>query len=650
MPAVQDHITSRTPMGATRVADGVTVRFWAPAAERVHVAFGGAVGYRPRPQDELVRDPGTGHWTGFFPGVGARTKYRFLVQGRGGTGFKRDPYARELERYGYPDCDSIVVDGDAYPWHDAGFRTPAFSDLIVYQFHVGVFHAVDAQGGDIRAKRVAKLLDAVQRVPYLAELGVTAVQPLPVVEFQGEWSLGYNGTDLFSPEMDYCVAPEELGPYLAVVNGLLAARGAGAVTAEQLAGQVSQLKAFVDICHLYGIAVLIDVVYNHAGGGLDAQSLDYIDLPADPGPDNNAYFSAEGWAGGRVFGYGREEVRRYLIDNATMFLEEYHADGLRFDEVSVMDAKGGWFLCQELTEQLRRRKPGAVQIAEYWGGHRWLAVHRPPAGMGFDIGYSDALRDAVRATLAEAAAGAHVEVGIGRIGAALRPPWGFEHGWQAYQCLENHDLVLDADDHREPRLAALAGGGDARSWYARSRSRAATGVLLTAPGVPMLFMGQEFLEDKLWSDSPDRPDRLIWWDGVDGADRHMADFRRCVRDLIHLRRTFPALRADPIHVWQPGERVLAWQRWVPGEGRDVVVVVSLSESTADGFALGFPRSGRWREVFNSDYYDHFPNPWVRGNAGGVDADGPPRQGFAQSAVLTLPANSILVFTRDESLA
>jgi 1,4-alpha-glucan branching enzyme len=176
----------------------------------------------------------------------------------------------------------------------------------------------------------------------------------------------------------------------------------------------------------------------------------------------------------------------------------------------------------------------------------------------------------------------------------------------------------------------------------------ATGVLLTAPGVPMLFMGEEFLEDKLWSDSPDRGDRLIWWDGAAGEDPAMADFLRYTRDLIHLRRALPALRAEPVTVYpaDPANRVLAYQRWVPGAGRDVVVVISLSESTLRGYRLGFPRPGHWREVFNSDFYDHFPNPWVAGNNGGVWADGPGMHGFAQSAALTVPANSVLVFAAD----
>ena len=631
MPAAQDHISAATPLGATVVDGGVTIRFWAPRAESVHVSFHGVTHYHPVPEEELVRHPETGDWSGFFPGVQPGTKYRFYVQGAGGTGFKRDPRARELELYGYPDCDAIVVDPAAYPWHDQDFRPPPFDRLVVYQFHVGVFWARDERGRDRRAHRTAKLLDAIDRVPYLADLGVTAVQPLPVVEFQGPWSLGYNGTDLFSPEMDYCVDPGAIDLYLERVNALLAARGAPALKADQLAGQSNQLRAFVDVCHLYGLAVIMDVVYNHAGGGLDPESLDWIDLPATHGPGDNAYFSDQGWAGGRVFAYHRPEVRRYLIDNARMFLDEYHCDGLRFDEVSVIDRQGGWAFCQEMTAELHALKPSAVLIAEYWAEFRRLAVDPAPGGMGFDVAYADGLRDAVRGAITAAAHGRDGPVGLARVAGALHPAHGA--GWQAYTCLENHDLVLDMDDHRAPRLARLADATDARSWYARSRARVAMALLLTAPGTPMLFMGQEFLEDKLWSDSPGRTDRLIWWEG----DRHTADFRRCTRDLIRLRHSLST--ADRLTVLPPDEdnRVLAFER----DG--FFVVASLNESTLDCYRIGFPFAAG-REAFNSDYYDHFPNPRVAGNGGAVVADGPPLHGYGQSVTLTIPANAVLVFT------
>jgi 1,4-alpha-glucan branching enzyme len=165
----------------------------------------------------------------------------------------------------------------------------------------------------------------------------------------------------------------------------------------------------------------------------------------------------------------------------------------------------------------------------------------------------------------------------------------------------------------------------------------------------MLFMGQEFLEDKLWSDDIHRADREIWWDGVNGADRAMVDFHRFVREMIRVRRRHPALRADALLVYPLAldQRVLAFQRWVPGAGRDVVVVVSFAETTFRGdYELGFPRPGPWREAVNSDYFDTFPNPVVAGNSGGIVADGPPRHGMQASARITLPANAILVFTLD----
>jgi 1,4-alpha-glucan branching enzyme len=132
--------------------------------------------------------------------------YRFWVVGTGSAGPKRDPYARELGP-GFPQADCIVREVWSYPWHDQGFRPPAFPDLIIYQFHVGTFFAVDSRGADRRAPGGAKFLDVLDRLPYLVALGVNALQPLPVVEFATEHSLGYNGTDYFSPEMDYAVAP-----------------------------------------------------------------------------------------------------------------------------------------------------------------------------------------------------------------------------------------------------------------------------------------------------------------------------------------------------------------------------------------------------------------------------------------------------------
>jgi 1,4-alpha-glucan branching enzyme len=655
MAASQQHIHAGTPMGAQLVDGGATFRTWAPAAKEVYLVLqdpGKAAPstWQKNDEDLLVRDA-QGYWGGFFPGVTDGAEYRFWVVGDGSEGFKRDPYARELHMDGYPQCNCIVRDPHRFAWHDAGFRPPAFSDLIVYQFHFGVFYATDDQGKDMRPHRVCKFLDVVDRIEYFADLGVNAIMPLPFQEFQGENSLGYNGTDLFSPEMDYAVRAADLAPYLARVNRLLAAKGHAPMAAAQLSGQINQLKTFIDLCHVYGIAVIADVVYNHAGGGFDDQSAYFFDRQKTGDNTNSLYFLRDDHAGGLVFAFWKNEVRQLLIDNGKMLMQEYHVDGLRYDQVTVIDEHGGWFFCQDLTGTMRFVKASAVQIAEYWGGERWKGVTRPPDGMGFDVGYSDTLRDNLRGAITQTTGGSSAMVNLDKVRDALSMTYRNPDRWTVFQCIENHDLIDDnhTGNDRQPRVAALADPGNSRSWYARSRAKVATGILLTAPGVPMIFMGQEFLEDKHWTDWPGKPELLIWWEGLE-KDKNMTDQHRFTRDVMWLRRKQPALRGDGLHVFHVhnDNRIIAFHRWLPGVGRDVVVVASLNESTFydHSYRLGFPGGGHWQEVFNSDIYDNFFNPNSQGNPGGVTADGGGLHGLPNSAGITIPANSLLVFARD----
>ena len=365
MPASQQHISLSTPSGANLVSGGATFRTWAPNAKEVYVVLGDAGDDAPatwskNDGDLLVQDS-RGYWSGFFPGVQDGDLYRFWVVGQGpgsSEGFKRDPYARELEvRLGdwYP-CNGIVRDPQGYHWHDSHFKSPDFSDLIIYQFHIGVFYAKDNSGRDIRPNRVCKILDVIDRIEYWKDLGVNAVMPLPFQEYQGENSLGYNGTDLFSPEMDYSVFPTDLPNYLPRVNRLLAKKGHPSLTISELTGQINQFKVFVDLCHLFDIAVIADVVFNHAGAStgqtpetynLDDQSICFFDRQK-PSPQTRLYFKDREHVG-PVFDYGRPEVRQFLIDNAKMHLQEYHLDGLRYDQVTVIDENGGWRFCQDLT-------------------------------------------------------------------------------------------------------------------------------------------------------------------------------------------------------------------------------------------------------------------------------------------------------------
>lgn len=661
MSASQLHINSNTPLGANLVPGGTTFRTWAPSALEVYVVINQTTQNPPaaslkNPSNLLVKDD-NGYWGGFFSGVKDGDLYRFYVVGTGSEGFKRDPYARELEMDGYPNCNCIVCDPVDYQWHDASFHPPAFNDLIVYQFHIGVFYAEDETGKDIRPGRVCKILDVVDRIEYFADLGVNALMTLPFQEYQGTNSLGYNGTDLFSPEMDYSVREEDLAPYLTKVNRLLTAKGFTALTTTQIKGQTNQFKVFIDLCHLYGIAVITDVVYNHAGGGSDNHGFDkqciwFFDRQPETNDNNSLYFTDHDQSGGRVFAFWKQEVRQFLIDNAKSLIEEYHVDGLRYDEVTVIDRNGGWSFAQDLTNTVRFVKPAAVQIAEYWGAQRWRGVAASPDGMGFDIGYSDMLRDNLRGAISQTTAGRNAYVNLDGVRDALYMTYKNSERWRVFQCLENHDLEYfqHSGKDRQPRMPALADPSNSRSWYARSRAKVATGLLLTSPGVPMIFMGQEFLEDKYWDDWQGRPELLIWWEGLEGKDKAMLDQHRFTRDLMWLRRKYPALRGEGLNVHHVhnDNRVIAFHRWLLGYGRDVVVVASFNEGTFynQSYRIGFPIGGHWHEVFNSDIYDQWFNPNVQGNYGGITADGQAWDGLPTSAQITLPANSILVFARD----
>jgi 1,4-alpha-glucan branching enzyme len=654
MPASQAHVGLGTPLGATLMEDGAVFCAWAPGATAVHVALHGAG--RPSAEDWaradenlLVRDS-RGRWGGFFPGVAEGTPYRFWTVGPGGSGYHRDPRARELELREYPPA-CLVRGPDDYPWHDRDFHPPPFHELILYQLHIGVFSAF-RDGQDIRPGRVSKFLDVLDRIEYLAALGVNAIQPLPVVEWQGRTSRGYNNTDFYSPEMDYALEPEELPPYLERVNERLRKNGKEVLRAEDLHSQVNQLKAMVDLCHVYGIAVIADVVYNHAGSPLDEQSMRFFDEPANKGgKDPDQYFiGGEGWAAGRIFDYGEPEVRQFLIDNARLMMDEYHVDGFRYDEARVIRNHGGAEFLRDLTSTVRYHKPSAIQIAEWWDWDRATPVLQGPEGLGFDAAMDDRLRIAVRGVLKAASRGQGEYVDLEGLKKALDRPDAYPAAWRASTHLENHDLVDEDRSNKEeiePRIPALANPANPRDWYACSRSRVAMALLLTTRGIPMVFMGQEFLEKKPWHNNPEKSEWLISWEGVEQpGPKH--DFLQFTRDLMWLRRRLPALSGEQLRVFHlhSGNRVIAYHRWLDGTGEDAVVVVSLNEAHWYGYRIGFPWPGRWKEVFNSDFYDALPNPQVAGNGGGVTADGSPLHDFGFSAEITLPANSVLVFARE----
>ncbi len=501
----------------------------------------------------------------------------------------------------FPTCSCLIRSSTAYPWHDAAFVPPDFSNMIIYQLHVGTY-APSSPGA------ASTFLDVIGKIQYMAALGINVLQPLPIDEMETDPSLGYNGADYFSPDFPYVVSRPALSGYLSTINRLLAAKGFSPLALSDITPGPAQLKAMVDLCHLYGIAVTFDVVCNHAGGFFgDDQSLYFWDRAADTSDNNQSlYFTNMGLAGGLSFALWNDDVREFIINSARYYIQEFHVDGFRYDEISAllsMNQDSGWSFCCDLTNTLRYVKPRLLQNAEYWPFEFQNYLRPSPlivtptggGGTGFDVLQHDGLRSAVRSAVGQASQGQSATVDFDAIAGNLYPQ-GFAHGWQAVTCVENHDLVQAG---REPRIPALADGSNRRTWYARSRSRFATGLLLTAPGIPQLFMGQEFLQSYQWSPDPADSLHLIWWNGLDTAsDQAMVNDLRFTQNLIRLRWNQPALRGDnvnPFHVHDQN-RVIAFHRWLEGTGNDVIVVATLAETTWYNYAIGFPYSGPWAEV------------------------------------------------------
>ncbi len=634
-------------LGGHLTEGGASFRIWAPNAQQVLLIWGDQERtIKPGPEWQLKQEGD--YFVGFVEGAVDGDMYRYWVVGPDDDGPKRDPHARELEWEGYPDTDCILRDLNFYPWASDDYEQPEPHELVLYQVHVGTFFYQDAAGKDRRRHHVARFLDVLDRFEHIVELNVTGVQLLPIVEWQTGRSLGYNGTDIYSPEMDHFVPIHELGRYVERLNRLRAEAGAPPIDRTVLESGVNQLKSLIDLFHLRGIAVFFDVVYNHAGGSFDDQSIYQIDHTATYEKPHGPYFQKAGWAGGTVFDYQSKPVRQFLIENAKAMIEEYRIDGIRYDEVTVIDNHGGWSFCQELTNTLSELAPKVVNVAEYWRNDKsWVIRNRDSGGAGFDAVWMDTLRDAIRGAIGAAAKGRHAWVNMSGVRNALWPAFGEDEFWRTVHYIENHDLHKAGHPERQPRIAKLADSSNSHSWYGRSRSRVASGLLLTAPGIPMIFMGQEILEDKYWSDNPAyHKHTLIWWDGLIYQEE-MRQHLRFMQALLALRRRLPALTgryAIPFQVHN-NDRILAMLRGTGDGADDVVVVASLNEDTLYDYTVGFPHEGTWYESLNGDAYEPDPDHTVRGNGDSINVNGPPTHSMATSASITIPPNGLLVFSR-----
>jgi 1,4-alpha-glucan branching enzyme len=589
-------------MGALPYGGGTTFRVWAPHADAVFVT--GSFDAWAADRHALARDEdGTADtWSADVDGVGPGAEYRFTIRTPQGDLSRMDPYGRQVTN---SVGNSVVYDPAAFDWGDHAFEMPARDDLVIYELHIGTFAGSAQRRGDFDR--------AIRRLPYLRDLGISAVQVMPPFEFAGDVSWGYNPAHLFAIESGY--------------------------------GGPDAFKRFIRAAHEHGIAVIVDVVYNHLGpSDLDLWRFDGW---AD-GDGGGIYFYNDDrartpWGATRP-DYGRGEVRTFLRDSALTWLEEFQCDGLRFDATVYIravdgDAGGdlpdGWSFMAWVNDEIHARMPWKLTIAEDIQNDPAIVAPTAAGGAGFDAQWDAGFLRQIRPALESG------DDGERDIDAVIAAITGTDRGAALTRVIytESHDDVAN-DFVRVPEAIAP---GDAGSWWSKKRANLGSGLVLTSPGLPMLFQGQELLEDRWFDDTV----ALDW-----SKEQRFEGMLRLHRDLIQLRRAVDGatrgLRGANVEILHADAetKVVAFHRWHEGgPGDDVVVVVNLANRLADDLRIGFPASGRWRVRFNSDSNAY--SPMFGGHESfDTDADGGPSDGQPHSALVSVGPYSMVILSRE----
>jgi len=593
-------------------ADGGTVSgtafaVWAPRARAVRVKadFNGWDG-REQPLRQLGS---SGVWELFVPGVGSGTHYKYAVLGADGVWReKADPMASASEVA--PLTASVVFESQ-HTWGDDAWmaeraqKQPVAEAMSIYEVHLASWR---------RGRSYDELAD--ELVPYLADLGFTHVELMPVMQhpFGGSW--GYHVTSYYATDPRF--------------------------------GDPDGFRRLVDRLHQAGIGVILDWVPGHFA--TDEWALVQFDgspLYEDPNPQRGWH---KEW-GSHIFDFGRREVRNFLVANALYWLEEFHADGLRVDGVASMlyldysREEGEWtpnvhggrenleavqFL-QEMNATVYKRVPGVVTIAEE--STSWPGVTRPTANDGLGFGFKWNM------------GWMHDSLGYMAHDPVHR---AYHHGEMTFSLVyafsENFVLPISHDEvvHGKGSLLRKMPGD---RWRQLANLRAYLAFMWAHPGKQLLFMGSEMGQESEWAESRE----LDWWllDHPEHRGVHAL-----VRDLNRTYAASPALYGadnDPAgFVWLDGSdaarNTFSFVRRSPG-APDVACVANFAASPHEGYRLGLPSAGRWEEVLNTDA-EVYAGSGV-GNLGAVEAVAGDHAGQPAYADIVAPPLATVWFRKVE---
>jgi 1,4-alpha-glucan branching enzyme len=595
--------------------DSAGARFavWAPNADTVSV-IGDWNGWDGDADALQVRGDGSGIWEGRIDAARRGQAYKYRIRSRiaGYVADKADPVGFLCE---VPPATASRVWSLEYAWSDQrwmagrGARNAQGAPLAIYELHLGSWRR---PGGAMPGYReLARTL-----AEYVADLGFTHVELMPITEhpFYGSW--GYQTTGYFAPTARY--------------------------------GTPQDLMYLIDQLHQAGIGVILDWVPSHFPA--DAHGLVYFDGThlyehADPRQGFHPQWNSA------IFNFGRNEVRSFLLSSASFWLAEYHFDGLRVDAVASMlyldyaRQAGQWIpnrhggrenleaidFLRALNTAVYRDHPDALTIAEE--STAWPMVTRPAdmGGLGFGMKWNMGWM--------------HDTLEYMQQDPIYRR---FRHGQLTFSLIyafhENFVLPLSHDEvvYGKGSLVGKMPGDD---WQQFANLRALYGYLWTHPGKKLLFMGGEFAQRREWTHDGE----LEWW--VTALPEH-AGMLRWVRDLNRVYRSEPALHrldfsADGfewLDVDDADVSVIAFLRKAGDGAAPLLVVCNFTPVPRVNFLIGVPAPGRWHEILNSDARDYGGSGW--GNLGGVESVPVCTHGRVDSVNLNLPPLAAIVLRRD----
>ncbi len=570
-------------LGAIYEGDG-QCRFvvWAPKAQQLDVHI-----HAPDERVVTLESRPRGYFEGVASGVEPGSTYTYRLNGG-------DEWPDPASRYQPegPHGPSAVVDPQAFDWTDAAWRGVPHDRLVLYELHVGTFSHEGTFDG------------VIPHLEYLRDLGVTALEILPVAQFPGERNWGYDGVALYAPQNTY--------------------------------GGPDGFRRLIDACHAAGLAVYLDCVYNHFGpeGNYTGLSGNYT---------TTKYQTPWGEAI-NMDGPGSAEVRRFFIENALLWVREYHIDGFRLDATDrIIDESATHFL-QELTTAIHaegeRLGRNVVVIAESDANDaRYLA---PPVlhGHGLDSQWGDDFHHALHALLTGERGGYYMQYGsVGHLAKAFRQNFVFDGVYSEYRERKHgsspkmasaRQFVVASQNHDQ--VGNRATGERLEHLVSFESAKLAAAAYLLSPYIPLIFMGEEYAETAPfqyftshtdpdlakavsegrrnefnrfnWAgDVPDPQDKATFQrskldHGLRESGKHKA-INDLYRELLRLRRELPALahlsKDDQEVIAYEVEQVLHVRRW--HAGHEVVLVLNFAESAVE-IALPVP-AGVWTRVIDT---------------------------------------------------